>query len=267
MKILHVWNTAGVPQTIAKFQKKLGHDVVVISRKQADKFGIGKTAPEIVKLSSLSPKLFVLKVLLISRSYDVIHVHSLDKIVPLLKRIYPKKKVVLTYHGSDIRERWDEKKKYWAKANIVTVATEDLLKNAPENIIYVPNPVDTDIFNPRINEKYGIQKLNKALYIHSKSHPKSLEIIKKRAKDMGVELEVLERSERSIPYSEMPKFLSQFSLYFDQVDMPALSKTALECLALGIPVVNWEGKKITALPRHHDPFEVAKKWLEVYASN
>ena len=144
LKVLHIWNIAAVPQTLAKFQRKFGHKSDLIAREIFLPPGAINVFPDTKVVTGSSPKIFALKTLRMARKYDIIHVHSFDKIVPILKRLYRHKKVVLTYHGSDIRERWNIKEKFYQKADIVTVSTPDLKKTAPENVVYVPNIVDED---------------------------------------------------------------------------------------------------------------------------
>ncbi len=265
MKIMHVFNIAGVPQNISKYQRREGFIADVYTRREVERFGIADSEPEIVKILNMGPKRFSLYVLYKAKNYDVIHVHSFDKIIPLLKKIFrDNKKIVLTYHGSDIRNKWDKKKRFWEKADLVTVATKDLLENAPKKIIYVPNPVDTDRFNSKIKKENMYKNENTALFILNKNIPHSLEWAKKQAQKYGLKLEILDREKTFISYEELPFFLSSFSLFIDRLDIPSLSKTALECLALGVPVINWEGKIISELPTDHMPQIVAKKWIKLY---
>jgi glycosyltransferase involved in cell wall biosynthesis len=147
MKILHICNTAGVGSIIAKYMDRLfGTESLVVNRHVLDPYGF-TTYGEIWSCSS---KIFTLKCLLIAKRFDIIHIHYFDKIIPLLKLLYPKKLVVMHYHGDDIRGKWGLKRKYWSKADVVIYSTLDLLdKETPRTAIYMPNPVDTEIFYPR----------------------------------------------------------------------------------------------------------------------
>ena len=120
MRVLHVWNTAGVASVLAKYQAKvLGWKTWVLMRKQYDPFGLTDYG-EACHCSTIA---FYAKVLNLVRKYDIVHVHSLDKIVPLIKMLYPSKKIIMHYHGTDIRRKWNERKKYWKHADLVIIFT------------------------------------------------------------------------------------------------------------------------------------------------
>lgn len=87
LQILHIWNTAGVGSVLAKYQARLfGWKTWVVMRKKFDKFCL-TTYGEVWNVGG---KIFIAKTLWIARKYDIIHVHALDRIVPLLKRLYPR---------------------------------------------------------------------------------------------------------------------------------------------------------------------------------
>jgi|Deesub1362B_J571_1020462.scaffolds.fasta_scaffold07581_2 hypothetical protein len=258
MRVLHIWNTAGVASTLAKWQKKLfGWDTWVVTRKNFDKFGLtiyGETWNTLAKV-------FKAKILLLSRKYDIIHVHSLDEIVPLLKKIYRKKPVVLHYHGTDIRNLWKEKSNRWSKADLLLVSTPDLLERAPKHAIYLPSPIDTDLFKP-----LRLHNDNTALYIEYNAR----DLAEFYAEKYGLKLTIHDRSSDPIPYSQMSKFLNEFSWYIDTRRdkngnlLKNLSKTALEALACGLKVIEWDGKILNELPDNHKPEQVVKKLRDLY---
>jgi len=116
---------------------------LVVHRKAFDRFGVTTYG----ELWGCGAKMFALRCLLLARKFDILHVHSFDKIVPFLKLFYPRKPIILHYHGTDIRGKWLQKMKYWSKADIVLCSTPDLLDNKISKLAsYQPNPVDTDLF-------------------------------------------------------------------------------------------------------------------------
>lgn len=252
MKILHVWNTAGVASTIAKFMDRIyGTRSTILYRRVFDKFGHTVYG----ELLDCGAKEFVFRTLLRSLRYDIIHIHSLDNLVLLFKMFNAGKPIVLHYHGSDIRGRWMFRRRYWRFANVVLVSTQDLLIGAPEHVIYLPNPVDTDIFHPN----QGItRKPRSALafryYIDEAK-------VKYYAEKYGLELTILERN---YPYLHMPKLLGSYEYYIDKTEIPSLSKTALEALACGTKVIRWDGQIVHQLPEEHKPENVVKKLYEIY---
>jgi hypothetical protein len=109
MKILHICNTGGVGSVIAKFMDRLfGTESLVVERKIFDPYGLTTYG----ELWDCGAKTFALRCLLLARRFDIVHVHYFDKLIPFLKSFYPKKPVVLHYHGDDIRGKWCLKRKY-----------------------------------------------------------------------------------------------------------------------------------------------------------
>lgn len=267
MKILHVWSIAGVPSTLAKYQKKLGHETALILREGFDDFGTHKIVENYVPVSivSGSAKKFKLLCLLKARKFDVIHCHSLDDYAVLFKRFYRRKKVVLTYHGSKIRYNWEERKQYWNNLPKVTVATPDLLENAPEGVLYVPNPVDTDHFT-----RQEECKPNTALFLWVHDSQLALSLAREFSEKEGLELTVHRRQDTHFLYSEYPRILEQYEYYIDiKSDLTrnkivqAISVAALQSIAMGIKVYH-NGRIHTELPDKYLPLIVAKQWIDVY---
>ena len=256
-RILHVWNTAGVASVIAKFtDRRFGTQSSVITRRAADRVGLTSYG----RAYSDGASVFFARALLMARNADLVHVHSLDKMVPWLKRCYGKP-VVIHYHGTDIEGRWSEKQPRWAKADYVAVSTANLLEGAPASAVHVPNPVDTDLFRPAgptpdpksaVSFRYGMDH--------------QAEMV---AKELGLQLTWLDRW--SVPHSGMPETLARFAYYIDMrkppghIEARSVGKAALEALATGLKVVDWEGRVVEGLPHENDPTSVAAKWNEVYA--
>lgn len=254
-KILHVWNTAGVGSVIAKFtDRTFGTQSKVIARRAADRVGLttyGVAYPD-------GPAHFFLRALSMSGAADIVHVHSLDRVVPWVKRLRGKP-VVIHYHGTDIEGRWSEKSSRWKVADFVAVSTPNLLEGAPSSATFVPNPVDTDLFKPSderapgsaLSFRYGMdQEAEKA------------------ASTLGVKLTWLDRW--TIPHDKMPETLSKYEYYIDMRKPPehmvarSVGRAALEALSCGCKVVDWSGKVIEGLPDENDPVRVAARWNEVY---
>lgn len=252
MRILHIGNTAGVASVIAKFMDRMfDTKSLVVMRKVFDKYGLMIYG----EAWDCGAKVFAFKCFLLARKFDIVHVHDFDKIVPLLKFFYSNKPVVLHYHGSRIRNRWEERRKFWSKADVVFVSTSDLLEGALDHAIYVPNPVDTDLFYPKTNCN---RKPKSALaFRYHLDEKKAINYAKK----YGLQLAFLERN---IPYKEMPKILNQYEYYVDRTEISSLSKTALEALACGCKVINWKGEVVYGLPSKYYPRYVVEKVWELY---
>lgn len=270
MKILFIGCIAAVPPTLVVSLRKRNIKANIICRKEANIFSVESFVPD-ARIISDRVRNYILKVLLYARKFNIIHVHSSDIIVPYLRLIYPKKKIILTYHGTDIRSQWDERKKYWEKANIVTVSTIDLLEDAPEGIVYSPNPVDLELFN-----RYNPVLKGSALFTYydrfDNNRDLPLEIAKKEAVKRNLTLVVIERDKWGrFKYPLFPRFLELFDYYIDaRIShsgelIHSLSLTALQALALKVKVI-YLGKEITQLPMEHEVSNVTDKWLEIYSS-
>ncbi len=259
MRVLHIWNTAGVASIMARYQKRLlGWNTWVVMRKVFDRFGL-TTYGEVIDAGA---KMFTARALWMARKFDIIHVHTFDKIVPLLKMLYPRKKVILHYHGTDIRNRWREKERYWRRSDIVLVSTFDLLSGAPSHVIYLPNPVDMELFRPMPE----LRRQRTALHIIKREQDEDIDWVRKVARKLDLELTVIDRIKNPIPHSDLPKVLNKFEYYIDQNYIPALSKTALEALACKLKVVRWDEKIIEGLPEEHNPENVVLELKKIIES-
>ncbi len=256
-RILHIWNTAGVASVIAKFtDRKFGTQSKVIARRAADKVGLTTYGVAYAD----GPARFFLRAIGMARDADVVHVHSLDRVVPWVKGLYSKP-VVMHYHGTDIEGRWAEKEGRWKKADYITVSTPNLLEGAPASAVFVPNPVDTDLFRPSgaprvpgsaLSFRYGMDVEAQAA-----------------ARRLGLNLTLIDRW--SVPHQEMPGVLSRHEWYIDMRKPPghvvarSVGRAALEALACGCRVVDWSSNVVEKLPAENDPANVAAKWDEVYS--
>ncbi len=255
-RILHVWNTAGVASVIAKFtDMKFGTESKVMARKAADRVGLttyGVAYPD-------GPARFFFRALSMARLADIVHVHSLDRMVPWVKRLYGKP-VVMHYHGTDIEGRWTEKRGRWKTADYVAVSTPNLLEGAPDSAVFIPNPVDTDLFKPAGSDRVPGSALSFRYGMDAEAE--------KTAKNLGLNLTWIDRW--TVPHDQMPGVLSKYAYYIDMRKPPqhgvarSVGRAALEALACGCKVVDWSGNLIEGLPTENDPVNVAARWNEVY---
>jgi glycosyltransferase involved in cell wall biosynthesis len=257
-RILHVWNTAGVASVIAKFtDREFGTSSRVITRLQADRVGLTTYGVAYNEGAAL----FFARALLAARGADLVHVHSLDRILPWLRAMHPRKPLVMHYHGTDIEGRWSAKERRWKCADYIAYSTPNLSEGAPPSARHAPNPVDTDLFYPRdvgrddrraVSFRYGMDRETAEL-----------------ASKLSLELVWAERW--SIPHAEMPAFLSRSGYYIDlrkppgRIQARSVGKAALEALACGCKVIDWEGNVLDRFPPEHDPRRVAAHWHGVYA--
>jgi hypothetical protein len=257
VRVLHIWNTAGVASVIAKYtDREFGTMSRVITRLQADRVGLttfGQAYDE-------GPTLFFARGLLAARKADVVHVHSLDRIVPWLRRLYAHKPLVVHYHGTDIRGRWGEKSSRWSRADFVAYSTPNLAEGAPASARWMPNPVDTEAFYPR-----GVQRRPNSALSFRYGMDEEAEAL---ARERSLTLTWAERW--TVRHEDMPSLLSSFECYIDLRRPPghatanSVGKAALEALACGCRVIDWSGRTLEKLPVENLPASVARAWNGVY---
>ena len=156
-----------------------------------------------------------------------------------------------------------------ASARIVTMKhIQKYLKGS----VFVPRPVNMEKFAPRVLGKGAVYFMATTADPRLRTNELSyLSEIKKEAEKRHLELTVV-KSMTEIPYSDMPKFLSRFALYFDKEYEVEYGKTALEAMAMKMPVWNRHlglldvGTAFDFVRLHHDSRLVARKLLEIYNS-
>ena len=201
MRVLNIWDTAGIASILAKYIHKLYNiETKVINRTNFNPYNI----PLYGDAYNESAKRFILRSVLLAKKYDIIHIHDLDIIIPLFK-LY-RKPIIIHYHGTSIRNKWKERVKFWSKADAIIVSTKDLLEDAPNDTIYLPNPVDTEYFSYKGSRVNGT-----AFHIlyNADNEAKSI------AREFNLVLTVHDRKKEPINYLEMPYILSKYEYYID----------------------------------------------------
>ena len=140
------------------------------------------------------------------------------------------------------------KMKVIANLTTVYISTPDMARDVSQHkevpvFEYIPNPVDLEHFTRRKEANVGT-----AFYLTQ--WYESADKARETAKQLGLHLSVLDRMEketmavkgRGMPYKDFPRFMQDFEYFIDRHNIPSLSKTALEALAMGLKVINWEGK-------------------------
>ncbi len=260
MRVLHIWNTAGVPSVIAKFMDRtLDTKSWVMTRRAHDPFGFTTVGTR----SDHGPTVFALTCLAEARRYDLVHVHDWYAIIPWLKR-FTSRPVVFTAHSLRFKYGWASWAGQIGRADRVTAVSRNLLLGAPAGTTFTPNPVDTDIFTDR-----GAHAPGTALYVLYNA----LEEARQYASSLGIpKLDTLDRWKEPVPYAEMPALLSKYEYFIDIrrsvkvsdeiIDM--VSKNALEALASGCKVVRWDGTVIEGLPEENRPERAVRLYYEIY---
>lgn len=264
MRILHVWDQAGVSCVIARKQAE-DHETRVIKRDGFDPFGIMEYYGHKQKKCVVGSR-FVTYAVGIARDFDVIHVHSMFRMVPALRKKYPDKKIVLHYHGSDaMRTPMDVREGYEAFADLLLVSTPDLLRYVPF-AEYLPNPVDTVLFHRR-----EVGPPDRAVYLGKKAAFRyAKHVVDMSSQDVG--LMPMFSDLAPVEYDNMPYTLSRYGMYVDVkrdgsggfASSDVTSLTALQALSLGMRVMCSDGFVMEGLADIHRPENVVRRLHELY---
>jgi len=298
MRILHVWDQAGVAFVLAKYQRLQGLDSKAIMVKEYDKYGIGTFYSNFVVQATLEN--FVQKSIDEAHYADILHVHSRsDMVLRFRNEFKDSKKIILHYHGTDLRGIRKQKlphrslvsdlavraiftyrnirdkilirKRIHSQAqtiaDAVIVSTPDLV-SLTNKAIYLPNPIDTDHFRPdRIRSPH---KNPRALTMETEATDARLTLNQSRKYKADLDIDVYDRIKNPIMYSDMPAFLKKYELYVDirYVDgkiLQNLSKTGLEALACGLNVLDYRLNLLLDLPEENKPSNVGSLLLDIYS--
>ncbi|MGC2571302.1 MAG: hypothetical protein WA364_07295 [Candidatus Nitrosopolaris sp.] len=304
MHILHISDQAGVACILAKYQRLQGHEAKVIRVADQDKYGIISYYRDCVV--SLSEKEFYVKCIDEAEHADIIHIHGAINLLFQLRKKYGRsKKIILHYHGSDIRMQYPMHSNisstnsvilpkhsllyivlkrlisrikhntmpkqlihvYAQKlADLVLVSTPDLLC-LTDNATYLPNPIDTDLFRDDIILS---ESKKKAFTIETEITNASQSIRYCRDNDIDLEIEVYNRSKKPVKYEEMPSLLKNFGIYIDikhvnSSILRALSKTGLEALACGLKVLDHQLEFHEGLPTANEPKRIVSYLSTIYS--
>ena len=262
MDILHIWNQAGVSSVFAKYQRLLGHKATVIQQKKHDPVGISKYYDDVVMQNKVT---FLLKCIIESYKHDVLHLHDAWFMVVPLRVLHPKKKIIIHYHGSLVRNNTLGlfRKILERFVDLIFVSTPDLLDYSYIiKPVYIPNPVDTDLFH--------LEKIhNNNRCFSSLKHKQNTDHLMSMLKshNINVKLETKSRNE-FIDYSVFPKKLREFEYY---ADIPfingkihnAHSLCGLQALSMGMKVIDFDFEIKTGLPKEHEPMYATTFLMEM----
>jgi len=265
MKILHVWDQASTASVIAKWQRKVfNHATAVIKNAKHDK---QKDTSYYGGFIVKNKYLFVIKAIILAKKFDIIHLHDAWFMVVPLRILYPKKKVILHYHGSMVRAELKGKSfrlKNELFVDQIIVSTPDLLEHDySKQPYYIPNPIDVELFKlikPLEN--------NKALISLKKNQSSSRTLMELQKHGFDVTLETIPRELRT-NYSNFPTRLMMYEYY---ADLPfvngemihANSVAGLQAMSMGLKVINWDYSVSNILPDYHQPENVVKEIEKIY---
>ncbi len=268
MRILHILDAAGVACIYSKFQQTKGHESKVIWNKDVgDKYGIYDYYKDYI--INVSHAEFTERCVREGKNADVIHVHGfIDILFKLHKKFHKSKKIILHYHGTDIRglnrqvlphrsrlsdtvirlKRLYRKKIGHSKAqklaDAVCVSTPDLLPLV-RNGIHIPIPIDIFHFKPDNNSS---AELKEAFTVNSEvtNIQRALDYCKKN----GINLNIYKT------YVDIR--------YVNDTVLENLSSTALQSLASGLKVLDYKLQFRQGLPPEHNAVNVVSQLSGIY---
>jgi glycosyltransferase involved in cell wall biosynthesis len=297
MYILHVGDQAGVACILAKYQQRLqGHEAKVITVRNYDKYGINAFYNEYTLNVALEE--FAEKCIEKAKQADILHIHGgIDILLKLRQKFGRSKKIILHYHGTDIRGLRKQKLPHRSQlsdlaiksiimyrrlrdkvlsrkqvhaeaqkmADKVIVSTPDLLQLVAKGV-HLPNPIDTDHFKPD-PKKNGLKE---ALTIDTEVTDIQWALDYCKRNNIVLDIEVYDRMKNPIMYNAMPDFLRRYKIYIDiryvnKTTLQNLSKTALEALACGLKVLDYQLQYHQGLPREHNPTNVISHLSTIYS--
>ena len=201
------------------------------------------------------------------KDVDIIWIHSAEIVIPIFK-LLTRKKIVLHYHGSDLNSPGRSKNLfrvlcrsmadliiYEQKAHLEKAVTVRKVRKE-----HIHNCIDTELFSKRKTGKGHVALISD-----------NLDRVKTgKALEQFDDLATLDRSERIIPFAEMPEFLAKFDTLVDikyinsGMLVKVYSGTALQSLSLGLKVHGWDGKVISGLPTEYEPRNILDKVQRIF---
>ena len=232
MKILMLHDCAFVGYELTRELKK--HGVTIKHIQYHNKLGF-----------SLKKGVNIIKALIIIKKFkpDLIHANYLG--LPSKMANFSGFPFLIHCHGSDVRKGLTKsQKRDIKKAEAILYATPDLKYCLPKTAIYLKTPVGPQFKNLK----------------HERIFFNAYRPLKYEYQRYGPTFHKIEHTD----YSEMPSLLNQVNTFHDRTTIKSLSKTALESLACGCNVLDYEKKWLRSLPEGHRVSEVAQELLKIY---
>lgn len=271
MKVIHLGNQANVAANLVNgLNKYSDYEAEVHTIKRMHYEGFGAKVHDINWVGMLH------KLMLKLTEADIIHIHASYVTVYVLRMenaILAGKPIVLHLHGSEIRNKFNEKRmRGLGAADRVIYSTPDLkesveayeLEHPP---IYLENPIDKTIFKPikpYCDERAGIW------FSKTRTLDNVKKCVKLAEKELEKPVEVANRSEEWIPHNEMSTLYNKYEYVLNNAQTSArgsLSYTSLQMLATGgkvISVVDDEVKIYKKFPEKHSLKNVTKRLVKIY---
>lgn len=104
-----------------------------------------------------------------------------------------------------------------------------------DNVVYIPNGVDTELFNRKFTAGFV-----GSMHSFRKGDHKGLNIARKACSQLGIEIKVLcvDSYRNAISLTEMPKFYQQIDCLIIPSKSEGCNNPTLEALAMNVPVIS-----------------------------
>ena len=239
MRVLYLHNTAGVFTPVINWLNTHGHQSKVCIRSFYDKYQHSSRLDCAVVVNGGAKSFYLASIRLI-RSFkpDLIHISGSLELLAIARFFAWRTPIVMTFHGSDIRNPEHKIPKTARLADFIHVTTPDLQPYG----VWIDRPLD-ESFHYR-----GGRVPNSALMFYSERFYKDKrQEAKVFCEARGIDLTILDTTAPDflpIPNDQMPEYLSKFQYLLDWKDqlgeLYALSKIALEAIACGVLVLHDE---------------------------
>jgi len=127
------------------------------------------------------------------------------------------------------------------------VAMPDLLPLMPSHAVWVPHPVDTEVFFPKPERRTGVVEVG--FYEPTNEWGRVVNTpdnTRQAIRKLGRE-DVRDRSARDLPWSEMPEYFNRLDIWIDKMNLNFYGVSACEAAACGVPVIAHLGENEKSL--------------------
>jgi glycosyltransferase involved in cell wall biosynthesis len=274
--ILHVGETAGVPALLCRGLNDLGHPAEQVVPPVPAPF-----ASDLRKALTVPDRILTARRLVRTARPSILHAHYATSAIWYLDQ----SPLVVHCHGTDVREARGLRRRLlemvFARSSLVLYATPDLRRWVPPGSVYLPNPVDTDLFRPEPAQEPDGDVLIFAAATDVKGIDRQVDIVRalrsRRPQiaittiDMGDQVGRLEAlGVRVVPQlgqQELPTLIRSHRVVLGQQRLPALGTAELQAMACSRPVVGVADPNLYPDPppvwSGGDPHEAATEVLDL----
>lgn len=200
---------------------------------------------------------------------DIIHAHDPSYMMPMLRKWFPKKKIIWHHHGWAVVVRESVRLPMQKLADYELIAINNMvgLEYACRHE-FIPNPIDIEHFGPRPIKKNNKGRIIlKVAQIEKNTHQW---LAANGHDDIDWEFMRIEQATNRTTYADLPSHLSDYEWVGD-IDMrygatcpfPLYNITGLQAMSVGCKTITHDGIHNT-LPAAHHPKKVIKRLLEIY---